>query len=123
MEGSYNKIYEARNTVPAEPYVYLTELLMDTIRSEIGASIEKAYPSLRVEDAQKLLRLSSAAETLAFAKQRGWLHSGDQLRFPVVAAPVDESPVGGKRMPAGSVPPLQIIHQSLNYAKELERIV
>jgi len=124
MEGSYNKIYESRNTVPAESYAHFTELLMDTIRSEIAASIEKAYPSLRVIDAQKLLRLPNVNVTLAFALQRKWEVHDDLLRFPAAAAL--ESKSGASAASANkkaAAPSMEIIHQALNYAKELERIV
>jgi hypothetical protein len=32
MEGAYNKVIQARQSIPAEPYAYFMELLMHTVR-------------------------------------------------------------------------------------------
>ena len=38
MEGSYNKVIEIKESVPAESYRVFMEILLDTIRNEIGES-------------------------------------------------------------------------------------
>jgi len=32
MEGAYNKVIQARQSIPAEPYAYFMDLLMHTVR-------------------------------------------------------------------------------------------
>ena len=39
MEGSYNKVIEIKDSVPAESYRVFMEILLDTIRNEIGNKI------------------------------------------------------------------------------------
>jgi len=112
MEGSYNKIFAAQRTVPAEYYAHFMQLLMGTVRSQIAASIEKAYTSLRMSDAEKLLRLQSRAELLEFMKQRKWLAKDDIIEF-----------VHEDKSKKQTIPAMELIHQTLSYAKELERII
>jgi len=118
MEGRYNKIYEAHVKAPHELFQLFSDMLVETIRVEVAASIEKAYAYLKVPDAQKLLRLNSTNEVLSFAKQRNWTVNGDVLRFPAEEQPMEEK---GEKLPG--IPSRQIIHEGLLYAKELERIV
>lgn len=135
MEGSYNKIFEARAAVPAECYSYFMDILMDTTRGEIASCMEKAYKVLKVSEAVKLLRLKSEAELAEFAKTRSnanWridpTHVRACLRRRSPHAPnrppqhdVHFTPVDAAAKPA--IPAMELIHQTLNYAKELERIV
>jgi len=81
MEGSYSKIFDARNNVPAPEYVYFMDILMSTVRSEIASCAEKAYSHLSVQEAQKLFRLNSKEETVALANQRQWKVVGDRFEF------------------------------------------
>lgn len=74
MEGSYNKIFDARAAVPAEAYSYFMDILMDTTRGEIASCMEKAYKVLTVKAAMQLLRLKSEAELDAFIKTRTNAH-------------------------------------------------
>ncbi|KAL8231274.1 hypothetical protein R6Q57_001052 [Mikania cordata] len=116
MEGAYNRVLTARQTVPHETYVYFMDLLARTVRDEIAGCSEKAYDSLRVEDARQMLLLSSDQELFDYIKEEhpewevknGWL----------VFNKVKESSASSKEIPS-----LQLINQTLSYARELERIV
>ncbi|KAD4888199.1 hypothetical protein E3N88_20272 [Mikania micrantha] len=116
MEGAYNRVLTARQTVPHESYVYFMDLLARTVRDEIAGCSEKAYDSLRVEDARQMLLLSSDQELFDYIKEEhpewevknGWL----------VFNKVKESSASSKEIPS-----LQLINQTLSYARELERIV
>jgi len=113
MEGNYNKIFEhtSPSAQPAKPYNYFMDLLIGTVRSEIASCIEKAYNSLKVTNAQKLLRFNSADEFTDFATKRKWTITGDTCNFQTQE---------NKKL---TIPTMELIHQTLNYAKELERIV
>ncbi|KAJ0526708.1 putative proteasome component (PCI) domain, 26S proteasome non-ATPase regulatory subunit Rpn12 [Helianthus annuus] len=116
MEGAYNRVLTARQTVPHETYVYFMDLLARTVRDEIAGCSEKAYDSLKVEDARQMLLLSSDKELFEYIKEEhpewevknGWL----------VFNKAKESAASCKEIPS-----LQLINQTLSYARELERIV
>ena len=71
MEGSYNKIFLARENVPAENYKFFMDILVMTVRSEIAKCMEEAYDHLSVSDVARLLHFTPA-ETKEFASKRNW---------------------------------------------------
>jgi len=113
MEGAYNKLWNARADVPADTYTFFMDILMDTVRSEIAECSEKAYKSLSLSEAQKSLLFSSPNDLLEFAKKREWEVSDGKILFSY----------DDKKKAKAEVPSLKLIHQTLAYAKELERIV
>ncbi|KAI3777131.1 hypothetical protein L1987_46925 [Smallanthus sonchifolius] len=115
MEGAYNRVLAARQTVPHETYVYFMDLLARTVRDEIAGCSEKAYDSLRVEDACQLLLLSSDQQLFEYIKEE---HPEWEVKNGlVVFNKAKES------APCKEIPSLQLINQTLSYARELERIV
>lgn len=60
MEGSYNKILQAQGALPSPDYAHFMSMLTATVRDEIAACVEKAYATLRVDAAAKLLGIASA---------------------------------------------------------------
>eukprot|EP00842_Homolaphlyctis_polyrhiza_P002856 jgi/Hompol1/3571/HPOL_003290-RA len=113
MEGSYNKVWNARSNVPAEEYTFFVDILMSTIRNEIASCSEKAYQTLPVADASTLLYLRSADELAAFCKVRGWNINTTEKKIYFVVHNNDEN----------EIPAASIIKQTLGYAQELEKIV
>jgi 26S proteasome regulatory subunit N12 len=86
MEGSYSKVWSARNEAPAEEYKYFVDSLMGTIRyvysfwrsnsvltdqyrNEIASCEEAAYNSLPIKDACTLLFFTNRSELMSFAQQ------------------------------------------------------
>ncbi|XP_020576611.1 26S proteasome non-ATPase regulatory subunit 8 homolog A-like isoform X2 [Phalaenopsis equestris] len=100
MEGAYNSVLIARQTVPHETYVYFMDLLAKTVREEIAGCSEKAYESLSVADAKKILMFSSDEELSTYIEEKA-----------------------KESQPCKEIPSLQLINQTLSYARELERIV
>jgi len=109
MEGSYNKVFDA-TLPPAETYQYFMDMLMGTVRSEIASCLEKAYNSLTLSEGSKLLRLDGK-QIIEFAEHRKWVIKDGVLQFK------------SQEKPKQAIPSLDLIHQTLHYAKELERIV
>jgi len=70
MEGTYNKVLKAKNSVPAPSYSYFMDILMDTVRNEIADCIAKAYNHLSLADAQKLLGFKALDEVKSYAKEK-----------------------------------------------------
>ena len=83
MEGNYNKVttdfdtltlilklsetltfqlFLAQSNIPSESYGYFIEILIDTVRSEIGSCLEKAYKTIAISEAQRLLHFKSVKE-------------------------------------------------------------
>ena len=87
MEGSYSKVWNAREEAPAEEYKFFVDSLMGTIRyvnfnsspidlvfkfhcrNEIASCEEAAYESLPLKDAATLLFFTNQSDFLIFAQQ------------------------------------------------------
>jgi 26S proteasome regulatory subunit N12 len=67
MEGNYSKILEAKNTVPQKYCTYFMDRLEDTVRTKIGASLERSYTNLPVQEAAKMLILTDVGKLQEFA--------------------------------------------------------
>ena len=115
MEGSYNKIFLSKGNVPASNYNYFIDILIDTVREEIASCFEKAYHSLPVNDAAKMLMLGSATELQMFATKRGW-SSNEYGKY------VLNTPSNGKQE-SQFIGNTKLMKQSLGYVRELEKIV
>jgi len=116
MEGSYSKVWKARQEVPREEFLYFIDELMMTVRGEISDCCQSAYHSLPVQAAQKLLMFSSTHETLDYAcnkseMEKNWIREGDAFVFRE------------EQKSTVNIPTMQLIHETLAYAKELEQIV
>ncbi|CAH8382560.1 unnamed protein product [Eruca vesicaria subsp. sativa] len=115
MEGAYNRVLSARQTAPDATYVYFMDLLAKTIRDEIAGCSEKAYDYVSISDARQMLLFSSDQELLAYVNEehREW----EVKEGFVVFQKAKET------APCKEIPSLQLINQTLSYARELERIV
>jgi len=112
MEGAYNKVLKAKDTVPDPSYAYFMDILMGTVRNEIADCLVKAYTDLKLADAQKLLALPTLDQARAYAKERNWNLNGDKLTF---SKDSDSK--------SSEIPSMKLIQQQLQYARELERII
>ncbi|PFH52527.1 hypothetical protein AMATHDRAFT_139586 [Amanita thiersii Skay4041] len=113
MEGSYSKVWNAREEAPAEEYKFFVDSLMGTIRNEIASCEEAAYESLPLKDATTLLFFSNQSELLNFAEKRGW-------EINLSASSVS---FAKKTEEKQEIPKEKIISAALGYARELEQIV
>ncbi|XP_057511595.1 26S proteasome non-ATPase regulatory subunit 8 homolog A-like [Actinidia eriantha] len=115
MEGAYNRVLSARQTVPHETYVYFMDLLAKTVRYEISGCGEKAYDSLSINNALQLLLFSSDRELFEYVKEERpeWEIKNGLVIFQRAK----------ESAPCKEIPSLQLINQTLSYARELERIV
>jgi len=113
MEGSYSKVWNAREEAPTDEYKFFVDSLMGTIRNEIASCEEAAYESLPLKDAATLLFFTSQSDLLTFAQQRGWQvdPTAALIRF---ARKNDEQT---------EIPKQKLIAANLAYARELEQIV
>lgn len=134
MEGAYKKVIAASTRLVAPEYAHFVGLLSGAIRSEIASCIEKAYPSIRVADAGQMLHVSTEAEVKAVANERGWKASGAawlshaggvRVTVPPLQVKGDRFVFGSSEVQQASecISSLEMISNSLMYAKEMERIV
>lgn len=114
MEGAYNRVLSARQAIPHDTYAYFMDLLAKTVRDETAGCSEKAYDYLSFTDARKMLMFSSDQELVAYASEEHpeWEIRNACVYFQRV-----------KETPCKEIPSLQLINQTLGYARELERIV
>ncbi|ETW84574.1 hypothetical protein HETIRDRAFT_473268 [Heterobasidion irregulare TC 32-1] len=113
MEGSYSKVWNAREDAPAAEYAFFVDSLVGTIRNEIASCEETAYESLPLKDAATLLFFKTQNELLAFAQQRGW-------QINLTAGTITFAQKGEEKM---EIPKEKLIANNLAYARELEQIV
>ncbi|KAI3986379.1 hypothetical protein MKX01_002224 [Papaver californicum] len=115
MEGAYNRVLSARQTVPHETYVYFMDLLAKTVRDEIAGCSEKAYDYLSLADAKQMLMLSSDKELSEYVTEErpDWEIKNGVVYFQKAK----------DSAPCKEIPSLQLINQTLSYARELERII
>uniref|UniRef100_A0A1A9WA73 26S proteasome non-ATPase regulatory subunit 8 n=1 Tax=Glossina brevipalpis TaxID=37001 RepID=A0A1A9WA73_9MUSC len=113
MEGRYNKIFQAKSSAPSEIYNYFMDILLSTVRDEIGACIEKAYDKISMLEAAKRLNLKTSEEMKTFGRKRNWLLDADGFyNF------VDKSTKAKEVLPS-----VELAEQAIFYARELEMIV
>jgi 26S proteasome regulatory subunit N12 len=113
MEGSYQKIFMLKESIPDPYYQFFVNKLLSAIKDEIASCAEVAYRHLSLEEVRDVLQLSSLDEALQYTTARKWTMEGSNFVFRQVSEQVD-----GVTAQSSS-----LLTQSLNYAKELEKIV
>ncbi|XP_055308033.1 26S proteasome non-ATPase regulatory subunit 8 [Sitodiplosis mosellana] len=113
MEGSYNKIFRAKGQVPSQSYNVFMDLLVDTVRDEIGACLESSYDKISTKELQKRLNFKNEKEVISFGKKRNWvLGAGNVYSFASLT-----------HKPKEPLPSVELVEQAIFYARELEMIV
>ncbi|KAL6436530.1 hypothetical protein ACFW04_004776 [Cataglyphis niger] len=114
MEGSYNKIFLAKGNVPAASYNFFIDILLNTVRDEIGACMESAYDKISIQDAARMLNLNTEKDIKAFAAKKNWNLSKDgYFYFTTTNEKKSEEPI----------PSSELATLAIDYARELEMIV
>jgi len=116
MEGSYNKVFLSKGNVPAQSYTFFIDLLLDTIREEIGACIEKAYETISISEAARLLFFDNVKPLQELAQRRNW-------DWNMTNSVIQFSAVRTVNQTVNKIPAQQLAEQIIDYAKELEMIV
>lgn len=112
MEGRYNALFKAQDNAPAPSYNFFIDILLDTVRNEIGACLEKAYERISVREAAKRLHLAEA-EVKPFGQKRNWNLGADGLYHFSSETPKAKEPI----------PSVELAEMTISYARELEMIV
>ncbi|RLM75016.1 hypothetical protein C2845_PM15G21650 [Panicum miliaceum] len=114
MEGAYNRLINAHHAVPHETYVYLMDLLVETIRNEVAECSVEAYDYLPISVAKKMLMFTSDQELVEHIseEQPEWEIKDCSVHFDM-AKPKSHM----------DLPSFKLIKQALSYARELEHIV
>lgn len=88
-------------------------LLIETVRNEIGACLECSYDKISVKEAQKRLHFTNDKDTTTFGKRRNWILGADGIY--TFATKTDK--------PKEPLPSVELAEQAIFYARELEMIV
>lgn len=113
MEGRYNKIFQAKGNAPADSYAFFTDILLQTVRDEIGACLESSYERISLQEAAKRLNLKSKDEVAQFGEKKGWKQNADgSYHF-----------ISELAKPKEPIPSRELAEQAIFYARELEMIV
>ena len=114
MEGSFHKVLLLKGNVPAHNYTFFMDILIVTIRNEIASCVEKAYTSISVPEAGKMLMMESQEQLETYVGERGWTVSeGGAFVFSQQE----------KKEELHFVRNELLIRECLSYARELEKIV
>ncbi|KAG8229894.1 hypothetical protein J437_LFUL009758 [Ladona fulva] len=114
IEGSYNKIFLAKGNVPAASYDFFIDILLDTIRDEIAACMEKAYEKISLGEAARMLNLPNINAIKEYAVKRNWVVFQDNYCL---------FGTGQKDVEDTALPSAELAAQTIEYARELEMIV
>jgi 26S proteasome regulatory subunit N12 len=129
VEGSFHKVFEAQERLPAF-YALFMDHFVHAIREELASCIEKAYRSIPLDVAARMLHIRSSADTddlTASAESTlvnyvnghsGWTVKGDQLFFEQSSAAAATAESSCAEIPAN-----ELLQRTLFYAHEFERIV
>ncbi|EDW19714.1 26S proteasome non-ATPase regulatory subunit 8 [Drosophila mojavensis] len=114
MEGRYNKILQAKKSMPSELYADFMDLLVSTAREEIASCMEKSYGKIAQKQAALRLGLKPGGhEMQALVKKRKWtLDEDGNFNYADLHMRQKEK-----------VPAKDIAVHTLTYAQELEKIV
>ncbi|GAB0100563.1 26S proteasome non-ATPase regulatory subunit 8 [Sergentomyia squamirostris] len=113
MEGCYNKIFQTKGNVPAESYNFFMDILLETVRDEIGSCLEQAYEKISLNEASKKLNLKTKEQVKGFGTKKGWTLGPDSFYHFANEALKPKEPI----------PSVELAEQAIIYAKELEMIV
>ncbi|XP_033244469.1 26S proteasome non-ATPase regulatory subunit 8-like [Drosophila miranda] len=114
MEGRYNKILEAKKSLPSEIYGNFMDMLVLTAREEIASCIEKSYLKMTPKQAAQRLGLRAGGkELLELVERRHWTLDA-QGNYDYAALNIK---------PKDEVPANDIATHNLSYATELEKII
>ncbi|KAJ7947153.1 26S proteasome non-ATPase regulatory subunit 8 [Quillaja saponaria] len=108
MEGAYNRVLSARQTVPHDTYVYFMDLLAKTVRYEIAGCSEKAYDYFSFSDARQVLPFSSDQELLEYIEEE---HPDWEIKNGLVFFQKAK-----ESAPCREIPSLQLINETPSYA-------
>ncbi|CAN6229499.1 unnamed protein product [Urochloa humidicola] len=114
MEGAFNRLINARQAVPHETYVYLMDLLAETVRDEVAECSVEAYDYLPISVAKKMLMFTSDQELLEYIseEQSEWEIKSCSVHFDMA-----------KPKCHMNLPSFKLFKQALSYARELEQIL
>lgn len=113
MEGRYNKLFMAKNNSPSECYNFFIDILLDTVRNEIGACLERAYERVSLQEAGKRLHLTQTDAVKRFGQKRSWNLGSDGFYHFSSETPKAKEPI----------PSVELAEMAIGYARELEMIV
>jgi 26S proteasome regulatory subunit N12 len=142
MEGNYAKVLEAQKDVPQMYYSFFMERLLETVRLKVGATLERSYDHLPVEQAAQMLILAVAA-LQEFAIKENERKAREELDCPMgdmsamtpsltrraatglIKWEVKDGNLYFKKDQEKSleIPALDLMVNTIGYATDLERIV
>lgn len=115
MEGSYNKIFNAKLTVPSQTYSFFMDLLLETIRGEIAGCLESAYKLMPVKEVTKKLHMPTQKAAVEYGVGvKKWKLRKREFIF-------DENYKVAKEQEV--IPSKDFTENVLGFARELEMIV
>ncbi|XP_017019590.1 26S proteasome non-ATPase regulatory subunit 8 [Drosophila kikkawai] len=114
MEGRYNKILQAKKSLPAEIYTNFMNMLVDTARDEIASCLEKSYDKIAPKLAAQRLGFRTGSKELSDLAERRLWNVDDAGNYDFAGLNIRQ---------VEKVSAKDIASCNLSYAQELEKIV
>lgn len=89
------------------------DILIETVRDEIGACLESSYDHISTKEAQKRLNFKNEKEVIAYGKRRNWILGQNNIYSFANQADKPKEPL----------PSVELAESAIFYARELEMIV
>lgn len=115
MVGMYDEVLNVK--VPHPSYQFFVDNLLQTVRDSIADCVEVTYKTMKIIDAMTMMKFESQKELLAYIEEfrDDWIVNDSTSTLCFQAPPTDSK--------AADIPSIKMIHQTLSYATEMERIV
>jgi 26S proteasome regulatory subunit N12 len=135
MKICINISAHTQGEAPADSYKFFIDILLDTVRNEIGVCLERAYEKISLQQSSKRLYLKTNEEVKTFGakvreqlqiyifyfqfnfdaliSQKNWTLSPDGFYHFASEIPKAKEPI----------PSVELAEQTIFYARELEMIV
>ena len=115
LEGNYHRVRLAAKDMPDPSFGFFMRLLVPTVQQEIAACVAAAYDSLTKKALADMLMLDSVTQLAQFIDNNdAWRDDGARVVFERT----DERTANDVTRVAP-----QLVHQQVEYARSVERIV
>lgn len=111
MEGAYAQVLALVGRAPSAHSKWFMEQLAETVRDEMASCCAAAYKHLLLADVAQLLRFKTQKDVVEYCTARGWRVEGQYVWF------AEQGKVAAEK------PNMGVFHNTLMYARELDRII
>ena len=118
-EGNFNKLLSLKSTMSDPGYIFYLNKLSHSLRYQIAKSAERSFRSINVNSLLELLRMQSNSELIQFIEKEIQKEESD-IQWIINDNKVIFKESSNEK---GAIPSRKILSNTVNLAKEIEKIV